>query len=62
MSLELDFKYKEGFRCVTVCSLLAWLDYETSFDKKCTGKMHQGAIQARERLKIDLKKLEPIEG
>ena len=55
MTLELDFKYKEGFRCVTVCSLLAWLNYENSFDEKCKGKMHQSAIQVRERLKQDLK-------
>jgi len=60
MTMDLDFRYDEGFRCVTVSSLLFWLEYENSFDKKYTGKTHEGAILARDRLIQDLKKLEEI--
>ena len=60
MTLKLDFKYKEGLRCVTMSSLLLWLEHESSFDKLSNMQFLKGAINAREKLIQELKKWEDV--
>ena len=66
MTLELEMKDSrselETKKWISVESLVKWLDFENSFDKKLENEseFHRGGVKARNRLKQDL--LPRIEG